>query len=56
MRNNSMLTFWGKCDMTSGFGSPGFLQRNHCRDNIGHKELIVQRFGKRGSSILTALY
>ena len=40
-----MLTFWGNFDVTNGFGSPGFLQRNHCRNNIGHKELtVVQRF------------
>ena len=40
-----MLTFRGKFDITSGFRSPGFLQRNHRRNNIGHKELtVVQRF------------
>ena len=39
-----MFTFWGNCDVPSGFGSPGFLQRNHCRNNIGHKEMICQNF------------
>ena len=51
-----MLTFWGNCDIPSGFGSPGFLQRNHCRNDIGHKEITVQCFGKRGSSIYTILH
>ena len=47
-----MPTFWGNYDVTSGFGSPGFLQRNNCRNNIGHKKLIVQRFGNINCLIL----
>ena len=55
MRSNWRLTFWGNYDVTNSFGSLGFLQRNHYRNNIGHKELTVQRFGKRGSNTFNYL-